>query len=365
MKSVIIGSTAAVKMGLLEKSNDIDVMSTEKIDGMDCIIVPQDIVDMIPHVDGYATGDALYTIKMSHLGWDIKWYKHLQHFLILKSKGCTKIPELYEKLLEYWKAQNGNKPQLSLLKTKSEFFNDYVTYVYDHDYLHSLVAGNNIPIYSKCLKDGEQVYIDKNKFFKLPKEEQLRMFKEEITVIAIERWLVNPKTIGKVSILKAYQFSLCKTMTSLVKNWCVDFMLENIEYYIKPDMQMFYNCIARLKEFDMITKNNKDFNIFSTELYNDMLIKYRNTNKGSYIITKQKFFEYLVQGYSVPDIKIQKYDKEYNDGTRENHYCIFEYENKFYRLESMYIKHSGFDFNNTLITEVVPLQKTITQWETV
>ena len=100
----------------------------------DIIYIPRSLYEKIPtDKESFVTMDAIYTIKCSHLGWDIKWNKHAKDVLWLKNKGCRLIPELYDAFVNHWRETNGNKPFLSLYKTKSNFFNDKVTYVYDHD----------------------------------------------------------------------------------------------------------------------------------------------------------------------------------------------------------------------------------------
>ena len=101
-------------------------------------------------------------------------------------------------------------------------------------------------MYTKCLKQGEEVLIDKSLFDKLTFEEQVRMFREEITVIAIERFLVNPNTKGKYSWVQAYMMSLKKTITQLTKNWATDFIVLNLEHFVKPDYSMFKHALKQV-----------------------------------------------------------------------------------------------------------------------
>ena len=119
----------------------------------------------------------LLTIKLSHLLYDIFWHKHLNDYLVFKKHSATVNNGLYEFLQEYWKEVHGNKTNLSLYKTKDVFFDDFVKKEYDHDYLHELVAFPHNPVYSVCLKDGQDVMIDKEKFFSLPFEQQVKMVK--------------------------------------------------------------------------------------------------------------------------------------------------------------------------------------------
>ena len=248
MTKIVVGSTALnYHCFRFRTANDIDIWTDEdhqKQKGEDVSIVPSSILSVVPHKEGYATPDAVYTIKLSHLGWDIFWDKHKRDVLWMEHNGCKRLPELYSALIEYWKEVHGNKDFLSLHKKKQDFFNDYVDYKYDHDYLHELVAYPDKPVYNMCLKDGEDVAIDKEKFFSLPFEKQIRMFKEEITVIALERWVIPYRE----HLLKAYPLALKKTVTSLTKNWATEFLVLNLKHFERPDVNLFQYAMKTLKE---------------------------------------------------------------------------------------------------------------------
>ena len=229
---IIVGSSALEYFGynrLQPKDLDVWVSTQEELEEVkgDTMLVPEHIMEMVLSIDGYALPHAVYTIKCSHLGWDNPmWEKHKQDILWLKSKGFDIIPDLYEALIEFWKTDLGDKSFLSLNKDKKQFFTDNVVYKYDHDYLHELVAHPNRPVYEGCLKDNAEVLIDKAKFDMLPFDKQVRMFREEITVIACERWLLNDYWCGKISWYEAYIASLKKTITNLTKNWACDFIVK-------------------------------------------------------------------------------------------------------------------------------------------
>ena len=252
---IIVGSSALQYFGLARqppKDKDVWISYGEIVQkgvGVDVKSIPSEILNLITAKDGFATPDSCYTIKCSHLGWNNPmWDKHKQDVLWLKHKGCKIIPELYNALVEYWKTKLGDKSFLSLKQDKDSFFTDEVPYVIDHDVLHEMVAYPNHPVYTKCLKSGEDVLIDKQKFDKLDFEYQVRMFREEITVIAIERWIVNPKVKGKYSWMQAYMFSLKKTITQLTKNWATDFIVLNLEYFVKPDFTYFKHTLENLEK---------------------------------------------------------------------------------------------------------------------
>ena len=242
---IIVGSTALQKWGLNRSTpKDVDRWFYEDLyepgdgKGDDCIM-PKHIMDMIPVTGGFARPDAIYTIKCSHLAWDIKWEKTKNDILWLRTKGCEIIPDLYQALKKHWEIEHGDKSFLSLYKSKDDFFDDHVVKVYDHDHLHEMVAYPRRPMYERCLRDNQEVLVDHLKFQQMPFEDRVRMFREEVSVIALERWLLNPHWQGRVNWYKAYQLALKKTITNLTKNWANDFIVQNLSHFVLPDWGYF------------------------------------------------------------------------------------------------------------------------------
>lgn len=227
-------------------TDDADLYETEQVrTGVDVKIIPTHILKMLRLNEGYCSADTVYTIKCSHLGWkNPMWSKHKVDIINLKSQGCELIPELYKALVEYWKVELGNKDFLNLKQDKDEFFTDNVPYVYDHDWLHEQVSYPNPPMYTNCLREGEDVMIDREKFDLMPFEDRVRMFREEVVAIAIERYIVNPNVKGRYTWTKAYHLSLHKTITQLTKGWATDFMVCNLEHFVKPEYSYFEHALS-------------------------------------------------------------------------------------------------------------------------
>lgn len=248
---MIVGSTALEYFEMNRCfPKDVDIWTDdpeyESPEGDDWHLIPTAIMDMIYDPHGYCTPDQIYTIKCSHAVWDIMWDKTKLDILWLKANGCKIIPELYKALIEHWTFVHGNKNFLSLNKSKDDFFDDNVNYVEDHDYLHQLVAYPNAPVYTTVLKDGEDVLIDKDKFFAMPLELQVKMFREEMAVIACERWLIDPRFKDKISWYKAHVYSVRKTITTLTKGVFSRFLVENLEHFVKPEYKYVKHLIETL-----------------------------------------------------------------------------------------------------------------------
>lgn len=365
---IIIGSCAIKRsISSFREPRDTDILCTERINGYDCIVVPKRIIDLCVLQVGtnYADIDTVYTIKCSHLGWDLKWSKHKNDALYLKAQGCKLIEPLYSELVAYWKETNGNKPHLSLYKKKGDFFNDFVTYVYDHDYLHELVAYPNKPIYTKCLKENETVAIDKCKFDRLSFDEQIRMFKEEITVIASERWLIPPKVCGKYSWMEAYSLALHKTVTRLTKNWACDFIIQHLEYFVKPEKVMFQE-ILKLREGEKIMAKQLS-SIAKEALLQEIALQY-NTQEvgGKYytpfdledLDTSTLYSEIIFEGNIV-----ELLDQHGGEGQGDEFWGVFKFQDKIYRASTWYASNNGVEWSDMEICEVKPVEKVVTVYE--
>lgn len=342
---IIVGSKALEYFGYNRlKPNDVDrwVDEDQYFDKTyDVSVLPLDIIKLVPTIDGYATPDAVYTIKCSHFSWDIKWGKTKQDILWLERRGCTLIPELYLKLKDHWGVVHGNKDFLSLYKGKDSFFDDHVKYVHDHDHLHELVAFPNKPMYTRCLQDNQDVMISKAKFFNMSYEDQVRMFKEEIVVIACERWLLNPYWKGKVSVLKAYKLSLRKTVLSLTKNWANDFIVQNLKDFIHTDYKMFDHILNTLGD---ITMTKCDLTMIESA-YD----AYKEEEEGASL---QEFVYYLcedgIYGDSLKDAGFE-YEHLEQDGGGEggSEYCygVFKLNGVIYKAEYSYYSYNGHEFD--------------------
>lgn len=248
----VVGSTAAsFRTDWYRGVSDLDIWSAEAIPpekGADYSVVSQEIMDAFsPGVNTYATLDDLYTIKVSHLPWPILWWKHANDALFFKSQGAELNIPLYELLKEHWKKEHGTKTQLSLYKNKSEFFDDAVVKEYDHDFLHELVAFPNAPVYTTVLKEGHDVFTDKEKFLALSFNNKVRMLREEMCVIMCERWLLHDHIRAKITLPQAWRMSVEKTTTALTKGVYSEFICENLEHFVLADKKETEHLFKTLK----------------------------------------------------------------------------------------------------------------------
>ena len=350
---IVIGTTALAEHGMwLRQPEDVDVAATYNVPGKDTIVLPKEILDLIPHMYGYATPDAVYTIKCSHLGWDIKWKKHKKDVLTLKHKGCKLLPQLYSTLVEHWKQVNGNKEFLNMYKTKEEFFDDAVPKVIEHDLLHRISSSPYKPIYLNLHEDGQEVAIDRQKFDALPLWEQLGMFKEELAVIAVERWLINPMCKNKYHWRQAWDKALHKTVVALTKDWTTDFMIEHLSELSVPQYKLFKNFYIR-GILDMGNKVDVD------TIINEVFKAYDATSpKYPYEIYLYEEFPNLG---SFGEFEIL----EQVGGEDEGSYAhtIFKWKGVYYKLTYSYYSHNGYEMDYAEMYIVTPKEKMVVVYE--
>lgn len=169
-------------------------------------------------------GNVMLTLKASHIFWDIFWEKHMYDIIFLFQKDCQIIKPLFYELYNHWNTVHGNNKRSDLKMTKEDFFNNALK-KYDHDILHYLL--NPTPIFTKILKDGEEVDVCEEKFNLLSFEDKLDLVREEILVMSFER-------LGNRDYRQAYSWMLKKFIISHAPIWEVFFILENHKYLYKP-----------------------------------------------------------------------------------------------------------------------------------
>jgi hypothetical protein len=240
MTYILVGSAAA-KLHIPEwrEPKDMDVFTDANIDqkGFDpfwhesfaSIFRPDDV--------RIADIDELYTIKVSHMYWDLKngsWEKHMSDALKLKrDHGARLLVDMHNVLYKVWEEKYGKKV-VDLDMDKASFFDDAVPRVYDHDSVHYSVAYGDHPLYESFLKDGEEINIDMKKVWAAPFETQVKLFREEIYATALERVVIPSNYKG--SPRAAYAWALKRTVTSLTKGRSARFIADNLDRFVAPDV---------------------------------------------------------------------------------------------------------------------------------
>lgn len=191
----------------------------------------------------------LSIVKRSHLWRDLGFQKHITMYWKHIMDGSFEYDDIdLEILKERIDLTMAAYPQKnpSLKKTKNEFFDDFVVKKFDHDYLHEIVAYNDIPMY-KRMQDlsKDSVWCIKDKWDQFTHQEKLHCIMEESTVIAFERFLI-PKDY-KFGYQTAFILSLDKVCTTLTSGWFRDYAIDNYPELVKKMFSKFR--FLRIEEY--------------------------------------------------------------------------------------------------------------------
>jgi len=263
MKNLLIGSSAldywvdAGKDVLVKATTDWDVISNNLIEGTEWhnpwVLNNRDIerfttsTDVIRYTVGnkeydfhVVTLQGLAIIKRSHLHRELGFGKHITHFHRYLKPSLNNLYDWQKKILEErTKLTHKAFPQQgpNLNQSVEDFFDDAVTKVFNHDWLHELFAYNGSPMYTKMQRDSSKAWCEKDMWDNFTHEQKLQTVAEETYIIATERFLV-PSEFTKPAKL-CYNKALDKVCTTLCKGWFRDLRLRTI--------LKFYECLIKIK----------------------------------------------------------------------------------------------------------------------
>lgn len=194
----------------------------EKTKGYEFLINPILYKKYPKHLTHVCSPKHLTTLKASHLMWNLNWDKHMFDLQFLLKKGNKIDEELFWKLYDYWNEYHGKNKRSDLKMTKDEFFNNAVNYdTLEHDQTHTIL--NPVPIYTKILKDGCDVELDEEKYKTLSHEDKMDLVREEVMVMAEERFkhlnfrVAYSKMLTKFIISHAPKFTLIDILTNYIE----------------------------------------------------------------------------------------------------------------------------------------------------
>lgn len=259
MKTVLVGSQAAKEyFPDYRAAHDWDYLVDGNIPHQrteDKVIEYYDInrneglKDIYESCDKVATPEQLYTLKVSHSFWNIKWSKTIDDICFFQAHGVQFDAGLFEKLYKGWETIHAKK-RANLMKKNEEFFKDSVGRKYVHDDIHKVMAYYDEPMYFRLKDDKESAYIPKKNFLKLSHEDQCKLCREEIYVTALERFAI-PQNF-KCSQIGCYRRACAKLITTMSKGWFPLFIVLNWSELRWPDrtnyFQLFQSRIGEVRE---------------------------------------------------------------------------------------------------------------------
>jgi len=242
---MLIGSRALdywLNAGLVKPNTDFDIISKEPIEGAEhhpwlflCnyklakYTSPEHTIEFNGKVVHVVNLLGLAIVKRSHLWRDLGFSKHVTHYH--KYLAAVLKENLWEKdriILEQRTALTMERfPQQgpNLNQTVEDFFDDAVVKKYSHDWLHSLFAYQEQPMYTRLQTDSTKAWCSKELWHGLTHVEQLQCVAEETYVISTERFMV-PKD-WKYPAKLAYNKALNKVCTTLCKGWFRSFAIDH------------------------------------------------------------------------------------------------------------------------------------------
>jgi hypothetical protein len=188
-------------------------------------------------IDGYASPEWLYFLKMSHrFKKDSPHFMKTMHDIIQMRRKGIGMPANSEELFKERERLTYNYGHPKLNVNKGSFFKgDEVPYQYDHDSIHRVVAVDGAPAYTKYMQDGAEVMCSKDKFFAVDHRVRLLGGLEEALVLTAERSLI-PHNF-KPNPHQMFEFALQKVCTSITsgwfREWCWDHYYEIVRLYQK------------------------------------------------------------------------------------------------------------------------------------
>jgi hypothetical protein len=195
----------------------------------------------------YIDPNILYTLKISHLGWNIFWEKNMHDALFLKSKGCVADEKLYKSLVKFFITQHGKRWASLKGKDSTTFFEDAVPRKYNHDSIHEAIAVYDEPLYERLIVEG--VTCGEDAFNLLSHEDKLNLVREEVWTTALERFLIPSNfTCGDTA---AYSKSLKKLATTMSSGYFKFFILDNFQQLYKNNDKSY---IERFKKAEQQNK---------------------------------------------------------------------------------------------------------------
>ncbi len=193
--------------------------------------------------------DILYTIKLSHAQWNIKWEKTINDILFFESNDDLDLnQELYDELVAYWTTVHGPK-RVNLNMSNDQFFTDAVRRKIDHDILHQMVAIYDEPMHTLIRADKSSPKPDKALWDALLYKDKMFTAIEEICVVAIERGRLTKESKQSeilIAIMAAYK-SLVTTMT---KGWFCDFLLMHALCLLRYEKDRMVKIIRQVVNSD-------------------------------------------------------------------------------------------------------------------
>ncbi|AEO93464.1 gp205 [Bacillus phage G] len=195
--------------------------------------------------------------KRSHLIYPIHFEKNIEDYHLIKDlignfEKNKVMSEYYQ--LRFDETRNRIKQRTPKLNVSTEdFFSSKlpVPNYFVHDHIHEMMAHFDRPIFTMMQKDASKAWCEKDMFFALPYDYQIKSVQEEAYVIALERYVIPQYGDNCNDYFESYKKAVKRICTTLTSGWFRDFAIENydkvIEQYNPRYVNDFVECVLRKK----------------------------------------------------------------------------------------------------------------------
>ena len=198
----------------------------------------------------YVDPDFLYTIKISHLSWDINWDKHMKAAIFLEEQGCKLDTALYTSLMQAWQRVHGKKSVKMNVKN-SDFFKENIYRKFNHEYLHEQFAFYDRPLNERIRMDLDSPLCSEELWNQLSTEDKMKCSLEEIYVLAAERYIFVQDPERSWKLEHAVVKTLKNMITSTTSGWFNLFLKENFNLLRTARPDHIIEKIQELQESDL------------------------------------------------------------------------------------------------------------------
>lgn len=175
---------------------------------------------------GYLNPSLLLTLKISHLFWETNWDKHMFDTQFLLREGIKYDEIILLELKAFWEEYLPKIRRSNLDQGKGEFFTNNINAdEHEHDFLHTQI--NSVPMYTRILKEDCEVELDQEKWNCLSKSDKLLVVREEVEVMAAERY---PDIHASIAHSRQLKVCIRKHFPHYISLFAIENFIELLKY---------------------------------------------------------------------------------------------------------------------------------------
>ena len=186
-----------------------------------------------------------YTLKASHMAWDINWAKHIKQLVhsLQFNAHKTRDDGLWEALTAYWVKSKKQRQADIDWPSNDKLFEDNVDRPWPHDLIHMEVANSLTPAYLFLKEDLDAAVISKAKWDEATYEMKVELIFQELATLTLERYLLveqkpSVRLHPHLEAANAWKNVIKLYCVSLAPLWVLKFFFENLDKFVEPPVQL-------------------------------------------------------------------------------------------------------------------------------